>query len=82
MAIVVIDFTNKTWAVEQPNDGYLHVGYTGEPGPRLLDILDFVGIRHKQFEKFVAKRRVEEADAEKRRNTGKNSSPKQLQSTS
>ncbi len=70
MPIVVIDFTNRTWAVEQPNDGYLHVGYTGETGPRLLDILDFVSTRRKQFDKFVAKRQVEEADAEKRRHTG------------
>ena len=69
MPVVITDHTNKTWAVEQPNDGYIHVGYTGKPGPRLLDILDFVEIRSKQFDKFVQKRREkeEEEDAKERR---------------
>jgi len=67
MPIVITDFTNKTWAVEQPNDGYIHVGYSGEPGPRLLDILDFVNVRQKQFEKFVEKRREQEEERGKRR---------------
>jgi hypothetical protein len=69
MPIVITDRTNKTWAVEQPNDGYIHVGYTGQPGPRLLDILDFITTRGKQFEKFVQKRRIEEGrkNAKKRR---------------
>ena len=71
MPIVITDYTNKTWAVEQPNDGYIHVGYTGKPGPRLLDVLDFITTREKQFEKFVQKRRIEEGreNAKKRRNT-------------
>ena len=71
MPIVITDHTNKTWAVEQPNDGYIHVGYTGQPGPRLLDVLDFITTRGKQFEKFVQKRRIEEGrkNAKKRRST-------------
>lgn len=69
MPVVITDFTNKVWAVEQPNDGYIHVGYTGQPGPRLLDVLDFVTTRDKQFEKFVQKRQEqeEEENAKKRR---------------
>jgi len=63
MPVVITDFTNKTWAVEQPNDGYIHVGYSGEPGPRLLDILDFISVRQKQFEKFVTSRREQEEKA-------------------
>lgn len=60
MPVVITDFSNKVWAVEQPNDGYIHVGYTGNSGPRLLDILDFVEIRSKQFDRFVQKRREKE----------------------
>jgi len=69
MPVVITDHTNKTWAVEQPNDGRIHVGYTGKPGPRLLDILDFVETREKQFNKFVQKRRdlEEKENAKKRR---------------
>lgn len=68
MPIVITDFTNECWSVEQPNDGFIHVGYTGRPGPRLLDVLDFVSTRQKQFEKFVQKRRQkEEEDAKKQR---------------
>ncbi len=68
MPVVITDHTNKVWAVEQPNDALLHVGYTGKPGPRLLDILDFVTTRPKQFDKFVQKRRAaEEKEDEKQR---------------
>jgi hypothetical protein len=69
MPVVITDHTNTTWAVEQPNDGYIHVGYTGKPGPRLLDALDFIITREKQFNKFVQKRREEEEkkNAKKRR---------------
>jgi hypothetical protein len=68
MPVVITDFTNKTWAVEQPDDGYIHVGYSGAKGPRLLDILDFVSVRQKQFDKFVEKRREqEEKERAKRR---------------
>lgn len=69
MPVVITDHTNKVWAVEQPNDGLIHVGYTGKPGPRLLDVLDFVATREKQFNKFVQKRREEEEkeNAKKRR---------------
>lgn len=57
MPVVITDSTNRVWAVEQPNDGLLHVGYTGKSGPRLIDILDFVKTRQKQFDKFEMKRR-------------------------
>lgn len=68
MPVVLTDYTNKTWAVEQPNDGLLHVGYTGQAGPRLLDVLDFIESRKVQFEKFVMKRREQELiDGKKRR---------------
>lgn len=69
MPVVITDHTNETWAVEQPNDGLIHVGYTGKPGPRLIDILDFVQTREKQFTKFVHKRREmeEKENAKKRR---------------
>ncbi len=69
MPVVITDYTNKTWAVEQPNDGYIHVGYTGSPGPRLLDVLDFMSTREKQFNRFVQKRRAEQEkkSAKKRR---------------
>lgn len=60
MPIVIVDFTNETWATEQPTDGYIHVGYRGKSGPRLKDILDFVSVRQKQFDQFLAKRRAEE----------------------
>jgi hypothetical protein len=77
MPIVITDHTNKIWAVEQPNDGYIHVGYTGKPGPRLLDVLNFITTREKQFEKFVHKCRLQEGkkNAKKRR-----SKPNSLQS--
>ena len=71
MPVVITDFTNRVWAVEQPTDGYIHVGYTGESGPKLLDILDFVKIRQKQFEKFTKNRRVlEKKSVERRRVSG------------
>ena len=69
MPVVITDFTNKTWAVESPDDEYIHVGYAGHGGPRLVDALDFISIRGKQFDKFVKNRREQEtkADAKKRR---------------
>lgn len=68
MPVVITDFTNKVWAVEQPNDGYLHVGYTGSPGPKLIDALDFIKIRQKQFDGFIRRREEQERkDAAKRR---------------
>lgn len=81
MPVVITDFTNKVWAVEQPNDGYIHVGVTGKPGPRLVDVLDFVATREKQFQKFVQKRRAkEEKDAKKRRDARDAVRASQLQS--
>lgn len=69
MPVVIIDHTNRVWAVEQPDDGYVHVGYTGKTGPRLTEALDFISTRQKQFDKFVARRREQEEkeDAKKRR---------------
>jgi len=61
MPVVITDYTNRVWAVEQPTDGYIHVGVTGKPGPRLVDVLDFIATRQKQFDQFVAKRKEREA---------------------
>lgn len=84
MPVVITDFSNKVWAVEQPNDGYIHVGYTGNPGPRLLDILDFVEIRSKQFDQFVQKRREKEEreDAKTRQAARRAAIESKLQSAS
>jgi hypothetical protein len=72
MPVVITDFTNRVWAVEQPNDGFIHVGFTGSPGPRLVDALDFITTRQKQFEQFVAKRReLEEKESAKKRRTSR-----------
>lgn len=67
MPVVLTDKTNKVWAVEDPVSGFVLSGYTGQPGPRLIDLLDFVTIREKQFIKFVEKRREQEAKDEQRR---------------
>ena len=60
MPVVLTDFTNKTWCVEQPNDGYIHVGWVGKPGPKLVDVLEFIQTKQEQFDKFLAKKREEE----------------------
>lgn len=67
MPVVITDYTNTTWAVEDPRDGLLHVGWTGKPGPRLDDVLDFISKREKQFNQFVAKKRMDEFAPEARR---------------
>ena len=68
MPVVLTDYTNKVWAIEQPDDGLLHAGYTGQPGPRVTDLLDFATSRSEQFAKFVEKKRQEErGDATKRK---------------
>ena len=67
MPVVITDKTNKVWTVEDPVSGFILAGYTGQPGPRLLDLLDFVAIRDKQFEKFVEKRQQEEERSAKRK---------------
>jgi hypothetical protein len=61
MPVVITDFTNRVWALEQPTDGYVHVGFTGEGGPRLLDVLEFIRARQKQFDQFVEKKNTREA---------------------
>lgn len=61
MPVVVIDYTNKVWAMEQPDDGLLHVGWAGQPGPRLSEVLEFISTRQKQFDSFAEKKRKEEA---------------------
>jgi len=60
MPVVVIDYTNKVWAMEQPDDGLLHVGWTGQAGPRLSDVLEFINTRQKQFDSFAERKRKEE----------------------
>jgi hypothetical protein len=56
MPVVLTDKTNATWAVENPEDGYLHVGWTGQRGTRLEWMLEFLKVREKQFEQFIAKK--------------------------
>lgn len=56
MPVVLTDHTNRTWCMEQPNDGYLHVGFVGQPGPRVEDLLEFVQGRDKQFKSFLDKK--------------------------
>lgn len=60
MPVVLTDRTNQVWAVEQPGDGFVHVGRTGQAGPRLVDVLEFISSRQKQFDAFVQKKRLEE----------------------
>ncbi len=59
MPVVLTDYTNKTWAMEDPGDGLLHVGESGRSGPRLEDVLDFISTREKQFIQFITKKRME-----------------------
>lgn len=59
MPVVLTDKTNATWAVENPEDGYLHVGWTGNKGTRLEWTLEFIKVREKQFEKFIEKKKEE-----------------------
>lgn len=60
MPVVLTDKTNKVWAVEDPESRDLIAGYTGRGGARLLDLLDFITTREKQFMKFVEKRKEQE----------------------
>ena len=60
MPVVLTDKTNKVWATEDPVAQLLIIGYTGQAGIRILDLLDFAQTRHKQFMQFVERRR--EAD--------------------
>ena len=57
MPVVLTDKTNATWAVENPEDSYLHVGWTGQSGTRLQWTLEFIQVREKQFEKFIEKKK-------------------------
>ena len=79
MPVVLTDSTNRVWAVEQPDDGLLHVGITGKAGPRLVDALDFLATREKQFDKFVEKRREAE-NADKRRIRQKRANARNVES--
>jgi hypothetical protein len=79
MPVVLTDSTNRVWAVEQPDDGLLHVGITGKAGPRLVDALDFLATREKQFDKFVEKRREAE-NADKRRVRQKRANTRNVES--
>lgn len=60
MPVVLTDKTNKVWAVEDPESSVLIAGYTGRGGASLLDLLDFITTREKQFMKFVEKRKEQE----------------------
>lgn len=60
MPVVITDYTNKVWAMEQPDDGLLHVGWSGQAGPRLSEVLEFISTRQKQFDAFIEKKREEE----------------------
>jgi hypothetical protein len=79
MPVVLTDSTNKVWAVEQPDDELLHVGLTGQAGPRLVDALEFLATRQKQFDKFVEKRREAE-NANKRRVRSKRANARNVES--
>jgi len=59
MPVVLTDKTNATWAVENPEDGYLHVGWTGQSGTRLQWTLEFLQVREKQFEKFIERKKAD-----------------------
>ena len=67
MPVVLTDKTNKVWTVEDPITGFILAGYTGQAGARLLDLLDFITTREKQFAKFVEKRREQEQQSDARR---------------
>ncbi len=67
MPVVLTDKTNKVWAVEDPESRALIAGYTGRGGSRLLDLLDFITTREKQFAKFVEKRKEQEQQSDVRR---------------
>lgn len=79
MPVVLTDSTNRVWAVEQPDDGLLHVGLTGKAGPSLLDALEFLATRQKQFDKFVEKKKEKE-NANKRRVRSKRINPRNVES--
>lgn len=79
MPVVLTDITNSVWCVEQPDDGLLHVGLTGQAGPLLLDTLEFIATRQKQFDKFVEKKRELE-NANERRIRRKRSNPRNVES--
>ena len=53
MPVVITDHTNRVWAVEQPGDGLVHVGWSGKAGPRLQDVLEFLDENQAKFEKFL-----------------------------
>lgn len=67
MPVVLTDKTNKVWTVEDPGTGFILAGYTGQSGSRLLDLLDFITTREKQFAKFVEKRKEQEQQSDVRR---------------
>ncbi len=67
MPVVLTDKTNKVWTVEDPITGFILAGYTGQGGARLLDLLDFITTREKQFIKFVEKRKEQEQQSDVRR---------------
>ena len=75
MPVVITDFTNKVWAIEQPSDGFIHVGWAGQSGPRLLDVLEFIQAHQKQFQSFVDKKRKSEVAPDGKKNKGVRQNP-------
>lgn len=78
MPVILTDHTNKIWCTEQPNDGYLHVGWLGRPGPRLIDVLEFLESKGDQFSKFIEKKRKDEMgnkSARRKRNSSETLNP-------
>lgn len=58
MPVVITDQTNQAWCAEDPATGDMLIGLTGQRGVRVLDILEFIDNRSKQFEKFSNKKVV------------------------
>ena len=56
MPVVLTDQTNQAWCAEDPTTGDMLVGRTGQKGARVLDVLEFIQTRSKQFEKFAQKK--------------------------
>lgn len=65
MAVVLIDQTNKIWAMENPLESKLYVGRAGQPGFRLEEVLAFIESKRAQFEKFLQKKPAEKVNAKR-----------------
>ncbi len=56
MPVVITDRTNNAWCAEDPKSGEMLVGLTGRKGERVLDVLEFIETRSKQFDQFIQKK--------------------------